>query len=256
MEQDPASRQDLVILLIKEDVMVTIRLARGGAKKRPFYQVVVADSRNARDGRFIERVGFFNPLAPLAQGRTELLRLNADRIEHWLRKGATVSARVSGMAISETLKVKDLVRNVLISGKKEKEAKESVDPANLLEKADRETADAVIDVAIKAANKAKNAAKKAANNESIAKNAAAEANATTAKKAAEKAANTADVAKKAAEKAASVAKKAVEKATEKMSAPAKKAAEKTEKLSLEAANAATKAVDAAMKAADAAKKAA
>lgn len=71
--------------------MVTIRLARGGAKKRPFYQVVVTDSRNARDGRFIERVGFFNPLAT---GKAERLRLNLDRINHWVGLGATVSDRV------------------------------------------------------------------------------------------------------------------------------------------------------------------
>lgn len=72
--------------------MVTIRLARGGAKKRPFYQVVVTDSRNARDGRFIERVGFFNPLAA---GQAERLRLDLDRINHWTGLGATVSDRVS-----------------------------------------------------------------------------------------------------------------------------------------------------------------
>ncbi|MEY4922242.1 MAG: hypothetical protein RLY17_959 [Pseudomonadota bacterium] len=74
--------------------MVTIRLARGGAKKRPFYQVVVTDSRNARDGRFIERVGFFNPIA---SGQAEALRLNLDRINHWLELGATVSDRVSAL---------------------------------------------------------------------------------------------------------------------------------------------------------------
>ncbi|ACT14226.1 MULTISPECIES: 30S ribosomal protein S16 [Pectobacterium] len=74
--------------------MVTIRLARGGAKKRPFYQVVVTDSRNARDGRFIERVGFFNPIAA---GQAEALRLDLDRIEHWLGLGATVSDRVSSL---------------------------------------------------------------------------------------------------------------------------------------------------------------
>ena len=72
--------------------MVTIRLARGGAKKRPFYQVVVTDSRNARDGRFIERVGFFNPLAA---GQAERLRLDLDRVNHWIGLGATVSDRVS-----------------------------------------------------------------------------------------------------------------------------------------------------------------
>lgn len=74
--------------------MVTIRLARGGAKKRPFYQVVVTDSRNARDGRFIERVGFFNPIAA---GQAEPLRLDLDRIEHWVNLGATVSDRVQAL---------------------------------------------------------------------------------------------------------------------------------------------------------------
>ncbi len=74
--------------------MVTIRLARGGAKKRPFYQVVVTDSRNARDGRFIERVGFFNPLAT---GKAERLRLDLDRVNHWLGLGATVSDRVGAL---------------------------------------------------------------------------------------------------------------------------------------------------------------
>ncbi|MGQ7113852.1 30S ribosomal protein S16, partial [Escherichia sp. TWPC-MK] len=61
--------------------MVTIRLARHGAKKRPFYQVVVADSRNARNGRFIERVGFFNPIA---SEKEEGTRLDLDRIAHWV----------------------------------------------------------------------------------------------------------------------------------------------------------------------------
>ncbi|WP_213991482.1 30S ribosomal protein S16 [Sodalis sp. dw_96] len=74
--------------------MVTIRLARGGAKKRPFYQIVVTDSRNARDGRFIERIGFFNPIAT---GQAEILRLDLDRIQHWVGLGATVSERVSAL---------------------------------------------------------------------------------------------------------------------------------------------------------------
>jgi small subunit ribosomal protein S16 len=72
--------------------MVTIRLARGGAKKRPFYNIVVADSRNARDGRFIERVGFFNPLA---RGQEETLRLDLDRVEHWVSNGAATTDRVA-----------------------------------------------------------------------------------------------------------------------------------------------------------------
>ncbi|AAN54422.1 30S ribosomal protein S16 [Shewanella xiamenensis] len=72
--------------------MVTIRLARGGAKKRPFYNIVVADSRNARDGRFIERVGFFNPLA---RGQEETLRLDLARVEHWVANGAATTDRVA-----------------------------------------------------------------------------------------------------------------------------------------------------------------
>ncbi|WP_417347426.1 30S ribosomal protein S16 [Ferrimonas sp.] len=72
--------------------MVTIRLARGGAKKRPFYQVVVADSRCKRDGRFIEKIGFFNPIAA---GKEERVRLDLDRIEHWVSQGASLSDRVA-----------------------------------------------------------------------------------------------------------------------------------------------------------------
>ena len=74
--------------------MVTIRLARGGAKKRPFYQVVVTDSRNARDGRFIERVGFFNPIAT---GKEERLRVNVERYQHWVTQGAQPSERVAAL---------------------------------------------------------------------------------------------------------------------------------------------------------------
>lgn len=72
--------------------MVTIRLARHGAKKRPFYQIVVADSRKSRDGRFIEKIGFFNPVA---QGKEEKLRLELERVTHWVGLGATVSDRVA-----------------------------------------------------------------------------------------------------------------------------------------------------------------
>lgn len=72
--------------------MVTIRLTRSGAKKRPFYGVVVTDSRNKRDGRCIERLGFFNPTA---KGQEEGLRLNLERIEHWIGQGAQTSDRVA-----------------------------------------------------------------------------------------------------------------------------------------------------------------
>lgn len=74
--------------------MVTIRMARGGSKKRPFYQIVVTDSRNRRDGRFIERVGFFNPVA---RGNEERLRIDRDRVDHWVSKGAQTSERVANL---------------------------------------------------------------------------------------------------------------------------------------------------------------
>lgn len=72
--------------------MVTIRLARAGAKKRPFYHIVVADSRRARDGRYIERIGFFNPIAV---GGEESLRIEKERVDHWVSKGAKPSDRVA-----------------------------------------------------------------------------------------------------------------------------------------------------------------
>lgn len=72
--------------------MVVIRLARGGAKKRPFYNVVVADSRNRRDGRFIERVGFYNPVAA---EREEGLRISQERVAFWAERGAKLSDTVA-----------------------------------------------------------------------------------------------------------------------------------------------------------------
>ena len=74
--------------------MVTIRLARGGSKKRPFYHLTVANSRNARDGRFVERVGFFNPAASGAEIR---LSVNDERVQYWLSKGAQPSERVAAL---------------------------------------------------------------------------------------------------------------------------------------------------------------
>ncbi len=76
--------------------MVKIRLSRGGAKKQPFYHIVVTDSRNSRDGRNIERLGFFNPVA---RGQDERLRLDTDRIDHWVKQGAQVSERVSKLVV-------------------------------------------------------------------------------------------------------------------------------------------------------------
>ena len=71
--------------------MVTIRLSRGGSKKRPFYHLTVTNSRSARNGRFIERIGFFNPVA---RGQEESLRINAERLQYWVGQGAQLSERV------------------------------------------------------------------------------------------------------------------------------------------------------------------
>ncbi len=73
--------------------MLKLRLSRGGTKKRPVYKVVVADSRFARDGRFIEKVGFFNPLLP--KEKKERIRLEAERIKYWLGQGARPTTRVA-----------------------------------------------------------------------------------------------------------------------------------------------------------------
>lgn len=72
--------------------MVVIRLARGGSKKRPFYNIVAADSRNRRDGRFIERVGFYNPVA---SGAEVPLRIATDRLTYWQQNGAQLSPTVA-----------------------------------------------------------------------------------------------------------------------------------------------------------------
>ena len=75
--------------------MVVIRLARGGSKKRPFYHMVVADSRARRDGSFIERIGFYNPLA---SEKEEGLRIAVDRLTHWQKHGAQLSMTVARLA--------------------------------------------------------------------------------------------------------------------------------------------------------------
>src|ERR1700761_3079143 len=72
--------------------MLTIRMARAGTKKRPFYHIVVADSRSPRDGRFIERLGYFNPLLP--KDKTDRLKLDLDKVKDWMTKGAQPSDRV------------------------------------------------------------------------------------------------------------------------------------------------------------------
>jgi small subunit ribosomal protein S16 len=74
--------------------MVSIRLSRGGAKRRPFYHIVVTDQRNRRDGRYLERLGFFNPVAT---GKEEKLRIDVDRVNHWIGHGAQPSERVAAL---------------------------------------------------------------------------------------------------------------------------------------------------------------
>ncbi|WP_140908953.1 30S ribosomal protein S16 [Cognatiluteimonas lumbrici] len=74
--------------------MVKIRLTRGGAKKRPFYHIIVTDSRSARDGRNIERVGFYNPVAAGAEKRVEM---NVERVEYWVGQGAQLSDKVADL---------------------------------------------------------------------------------------------------------------------------------------------------------------
>jgi len=72
--------------------MLVIRMARAGTKKRPFYHIVLADSRSPRDGRFIERLGYFNPLLP--KDKEERLKLDLDKVKEWMKKGAQPSDRV------------------------------------------------------------------------------------------------------------------------------------------------------------------
>jgi small subunit ribosomal protein S16 len=86
-KQSPSHRLDQV-----QDNMVKIRLTRGGAKKRPFYQIVVADIRSKRDGRYIERLGFYNPCAV---GGEEKVRVDVARADHWIGLGAQPTDRVA-----------------------------------------------------------------------------------------------------------------------------------------------------------------
>ncbi len=74
--------------------MVVIRLARGGSKKRPFYRIVATDKRNSRDGRFLEKLGYFNPIA---SGNEKRLEMDMERVEHWVSKGAQPSDRVASL---------------------------------------------------------------------------------------------------------------------------------------------------------------
>src|SRR5687767_4931720 len=98
-----------------------IRLARAGTKKRPFYHVVVADSRSPRDGRFLERLGYFDPLLP--REKTERLKLDLDKIKAWLAKGATPTDRVTRF-LDEAGVMKRTPRNDPEMAKPKKKAQE------------------------------------------------------------------------------------------------------------------------------------
>ena len=87
--------------------MVTIRLSRAGAKKRPYYHITVTDSRKPRDGRFIERVGFFNPIA---QGKDVRLSIDHERVDYWVGTGATLSERVESLIRESKLTPEGLVK--------------------------------------------------------------------------------------------------------------------------------------------------
>ncbi len=84
--------------------MVSIRLSRAGAKKRPFYHMVVTDSRNGRDGRYIERLGFFNPVA---KENEEHIRIDLERVDYWIGKGAQPSDRVASLIKAQRKAVAD-----------------------------------------------------------------------------------------------------------------------------------------------------
>lgn len=81
--------------------MVVVRLARGGAKKRPFYHINVTDSRSARNGRYIERLGYFNPIA---KGQEKRLVVDSEKLEQWVAKGAQVSDRIKSLMKEEAKK--------------------------------------------------------------------------------------------------------------------------------------------------------
>ena len=120
--------------------MVTIRLARGGAKKRPFYGIMVADSRRSPRGRFIERVGFFNPRAV---GGEERLRLDMERVEYWVSKGAQPSDRVASLLKQhakgpEALEAEKAKLEEAAKAKQEAAAKAEAEAVKAQEKAEAE----------------------------------------------------------------------------------------------------------------------
>ena len=107
--------------------MLKIRMSRGGAKKRPVYKIVIADSRKPRDGRFIEKVGFFNPLLP--KDKKERLSLDIERIKYWLEKGAKPSDRIARFLGEVNVIPKPAQKNNPIKAKPKKKAQERLKAA-------------------------------------------------------------------------------------------------------------------------------
>ena len=107
--------------------MLKIRMSRGGAKKRPFYKIVVADSRRPRDGKFIEKVGFFNPLLP--KDKKERLNLDIERIKYWLAQGAQPSERIARFLGQAEVIPMPAQRNNPIKAKPKKKAQEKLKAA-------------------------------------------------------------------------------------------------------------------------------
>ena len=108
-------------------------MSRGGAKKRPFYKIVIADSRRPRDGKFIEKVGFFNPLLP--KDKKERLNLDTDRIKYWLSQGAQPSDRVARFLGQENIIPMPAQKNNPIKAKPKKKAQEKLKAAEEAKKA-------------------------------------------------------------------------------------------------------------------------
>ena len=116
--------------------MLKIRMSRGGAKKRPIYKIVIADSRKPRDGRFIEKVGFFNPLLP--KDKKERLSLDIERIKYWLEKGAKPSDRIARFLGEANVIAKPAQKNNPIKAKPKKKAQERLAAAEEAAKVEAE----------------------------------------------------------------------------------------------------------------------
>jgi small subunit ribosomal protein S16 len=118
--------------------MVVIRLSKSGAKKAPYYFITVADVRKPRDGRFIERIGFFNPVA---RGNEEILRLDNERFNYWVEQGAQVSDRVQQLQKDSLLSSEDLDKTISEKFEKRKAKKDKANAQKAEElKAAEETA--------------------------------------------------------------------------------------------------------------------